>query len=248
MEWKHKTSLEWLKNRQQYLTASDIKTLIPFTSSGRKRKVTELDYLKVYAKKLTRLTDKDCWSYGAAARGHLLEPYAIASYNNTSKNLPPLYHWDDISISHDSHGLAYSPDALDITPEQMKKVLPQVLGEVKSYNAERHLITAMTPKEKLEERWQIATAMAVSSTIKKAYLILYNPDINVRFSQLYIIEFTREDLANEIEIISDIETKWLEFCGPGKLKSPTATVQYTSFVSSKTIEQEIEQYQKLNPM
>ena len=34
MEWKHKCDLGWLTERQKYLTASDIKSLIPFTKTS----------------------------------------------------------------------------------------------------------------------------------------------------------------------------------------------------------------------
>ena len=79
MDWKHKCSLDWLRERQRYLTATDVKSLIPVTKTGRPRKITDMERLKVRASKMVTLTEEDCWSYGAAARGHLLEPYAILS-------------------------------------------------------------------------------------------------------------------------------------------------------------------------
>ena len=81
MNWEHKCSLEWLLERQKYLTASDIKSLVPVTRTGRPRKVDDEAYFRVLASKLTKLTSEDCWSFGAAARGHILEPYAIDALN-----------------------------------------------------------------------------------------------------------------------------------------------------------------------
>lgn len=246
MDWKHRVSLDWMKERQSHLTASEVKALLPFTSTGKKRKITDADYLKVYAGKIKRLTEEDCWSYGAAARGHLLEPYAIEAYNSLGQ-FPKLYHWDDELIGGDLYSLSYSPDALDLET-RMKRKQPKVLGEVKSYTAERHLLTAMKPKEELEERWQIATAMAVSPSIERAYLILYNPDIRVPCAQMYIMGYYREDLLEEIEQVRKIETKWLDFVRSNCLDSSTALKQGSSFSTWQVIEDELKQRQRLNPM
>lgn len=210
MEWKHKCSLAWMQERQKFLTASDVKALLPYTATGRAKKITEEDYLKVYAKKAVQLTEADCISRGAAARGHILEPFAIDAYNaNRNKDMPRLYHWDDIVIAGPQYHLGYSPDALDISMLSRKK--PMFLGEVKCYSPERHLSVARMDKTKCEERWQIATAMAVSPTIKSAWLILFNPDMKDKDNRLYVKSWVRCELEDEIEAIKDVERKWLDF-------------------------------------
>lgn len=211
MEWKHKCSLEWMNERQKFLTASDVKALLPYTATGRAKKITEEDYLKVYAKKAIQLTEADCISRGAAARGHILEPFAIEEYNvNRNKVMPKLYHWDDIVvIKGPQYHLAYSPDALDIPV--MTKEKPTLLGEVKCYSPERHLSVARMDKMKCEERWQVATAMAVSPTIKTASLILFNPDMKNISNRLFVKSWDRCELEKEIEAIENIEKKWLDF-------------------------------------
>lgn len=211
-KWFHKCDLGWLKARQKYLTATDVKDLLPFTKTGRKRTITDEHYLKVLAGKMVNLTADDCVSTGAAARGHILEPYAIDMCNE--ENIDRLYHWDDVVITRtnpDPFSLAFSPDAADY--KQGNYGMPavaidgiKVIGEVKSYSPERHMIAGYTPKGELEERWQIATAMAVCESIEEAYLLFYNPSMR---NQLYIVDYNRADLADEIEAVLEVEKKWL---------------------------------------
>lgn len=246
MDWKHKVSINWMRDRQEHITASEIRSLIPLTAGGNTRKVTETEYLKVYSKKVACITEADCWSFGAAARGHILEPYAVQTFNGISGKLPTLYHWDDVLIGNGKkHGLSYSPDALDI--EMGDTAQPTVLGEVKSYGTERHLVTAQTPKEKLEERWQIATAMAVSPTIEEAYLILFNPDVKVTAGQVYVVRFDRASLESEIETVLEVEQKWLDYVRKGPLESLIAMWQGKSACSTEYIEGAVSMRQRLNP-
>lgn len=216
VKWFHKCDLEWLKARQQCLTATDVKDLLPVTKTGRKRTIGDEQYFKVLSRKLVNLTEDNCLSTGAAARGHILEPYAIDRYNEEDFGGNEwLWHWDDIVITRENHvwgGLAFSPDALDVKPENravmdmLGLLNPKVIGEVKSYAAEKHLLYGHTPKEDLEERWQIATAMAVCPTIETAYLLFYNPSMR---EQLYIVDYDRSDLADEIAMIEQVEQDWL---------------------------------------
>jgi hypothetical protein len=219
-KWFHKCDLEWLKARRKYLTATDVKDLLPFTKTGRKRTITDEHYLKVFAGKLVNLTEDDCISTGAAARGHILEPYAIERYNEEDFGSNTwLYHWDDIVITQPNAGplsLAFSPDAMNNKPSfydgsiiAIDKLIDgniKTIGEVKSYSPERHMLAGYTPKDKLEERWQIATAMAVCESIDEAYLLFYNPSMR---NQLYIVDYDRADLADEIEAVLEVEKNWL---------------------------------------
>lgn len=215
-KWFHKCDPAWLKARQMYLTATDVKELLPFTKTGRKRTITDENYLKVFAGKMVNLTENDCISIGAAARGHILEPYAIDRYNEVDIGSNTwLYHWDDIIVTRFNpypYSLAFSPDAMSYDSSRYfgKTVIAidgvKVIGEVKSYSPERHTIAGHTPKEDLEERWQIATAMAVCKSIEEAYLLFYNPSMQ---NQLYIVDYSRIDLENEIEAVLEVEKNWL---------------------------------------
>lgn len=248
MQWKHKCKLDWLIERHNYLSASEVMALVPVTKTGRPRKVTDLDYLKVYANKLTELTEEDCWSYNEMARGHLLEPYAIKSFNELG--LDELFHWDDRIVASGIPGsLAFSPDALDVPMGEERAIVKATsIGEVKSYNASRHFTTAQMPRGEIEERWQIATAMAVANKIDDGYLILYNPNVIKRY-QLYVVEFDRMSLENEIEMILEVEDKWKDFIAsmPCDVSKVDGRFFGPSVDSFEDIVEEIEQRQRLNP-
>lgn len=220
MKWYHKCSIEWLKARQGFLTATDIKELLPVTKTGRKRVVGDEAKLKVVSRKLANISEEDCISTGAAARGHVLEPYAIEAYNNNVMNEYKLYHWDDVIIAPPNHrfgGLGFSPDALDFEQPAWarNKVVLEIgygdikeIGEVKSYGAENHILRGYTDKKELEERWQLATAMAVCPSIDVAHLIFFNPSMK---NQMFVADYERADLADEISIILEIEDDWLKW-------------------------------------
>lgn len=218
-KWNHKCDLEWLKARQKCLTATDIKELLPVTKTGRARTVSDENYYKVLARKKITLTEDDCISTGVMARGHILEPYAIDMFNEKYAKKQLLYHWDDLVVVRRDHllldlGLGFSPDALDIQmPDRSSSTVygaePKALGEVKSYSAERHYICGHTDKTKLEERWQIAAAMAVCPTIEEAFLIFFNPSMTT--DQMFVVWYGRSDLKDEIQTCLDIEKSMGEF-------------------------------------
>lgn len=227
-KWKHVCSLKWMRARQKYLTASDVKALLPVTTTGRPRKVTDRERLKVWASKLPKLTVDDCVSTGAAARGHILEPFAIDKWNKDAACT--LCYWDDVVIYGDVPGLsvqpAFSPDALSVSmpkgvvelPES--KLLPKLtLGEVKCYSHERHILTAYTAPEELEERWQIAHAMYTSSAITEGWLILFDPSMGA--TQMFSTRYARADLADEISKIGDVVEEYDDFVKRNKLTEMT---------------------------
>ena len=220
MDWKHQTSLEWMKARQPYLNASEIKDLVPVTATGRSRKITDKDYERIYLAKQRVLTNEDTYSTGAMARGHILEPYAIAEFNqhreaiqvNIKDFIPKMYHWDDVVVFDSDLMTAFSPDGYNIEQIPGVKIESESLPpdasaiiEVKSYNPSRHLEAINVDKNKMEERWQIATAMVIDRGIDHAFLVHYNPSLT---QGLIINEYKRSDLADEIELVYDVCLNW----------------------------------------
>lgn len=217
MQWYHECDIAWLRARANYLTATDIKELLPVTKTGRKRAVTKEQFISVYARKMKFLTQEDCASTGAAARGHILEPYAVNFFNEHASidHGVRLYHWDDVVLPETDTTeivLAFSPDACDINRELLGCVdmlsRPRVIGEIKSYSPSKHMTLGFTDKKELEERWQIATAMACRDSIERGLLILYNPSMTY---QMFVKEYDRDSLKKELEIISEIREQWAEF-------------------------------------
>lgn len=249
MEWKHKCSLEWLQERQRYLTATDIKSLIPVTKTGRPRKITDMDRIKVFAKKHVTLTEEDCWSYGVAARGHLLEPYAIDALNDylidvCGATKQEFFHWDDEVVRAPGSLLAFSPDAMDIPQLHNPAAVAHKIAEVKSYAPDKHMLTGFTPMGEIEERWQIATAMATLDTIEEAYLVLFNPSMTL--NRLFVIKYDRDYLSEEIKIVHEIAHEWTDFLFRW-LEVPTGTDVYNVTLDEKDIIDQLERAQRLNP-
>lgn len=253
MKWQHECKLDWLKARQSFLTATDVADLLPFTKTGKPRTVTPEMYRKVLSRKLVDLGPSDCVSVGAAARGHLLEPYAIDQLNYLIEYAPVLlkanskfYHWDDCLVRRAvTNKLAFSPDACDIEqpPDTIVTAHPTMIAEVKSYSAERHVVCGYTSKDRLEERWQIATAMAVCDSIKLAYVVFFNPSYK---TPVYLFEYTREDLEDEIEEVKKVEKAWDDYLVTGG--SPIDSFAINVDISEKEIIEDIIEKEKLSPV
>lgn len=218
MKWYHKCNLDWLRARQEYLTASDIVSILPVTPTGKKRSETirKQAMLNIYADKHRRLSDDDVCSYGAMARGHVLEPYAIEAYKESTHYagyLRGLAHWDDVLVCDLARGLAYSPDAIDVPITaaddtdgyrnawlNASRIAPTNIVEVKCYGSAAHYATAYKDFMECEERWQLAVAMAVSPTIETAQLVLFNPEA---CHELFIKHYSRFILSDEVDLIRE---------------------------------------------
>ena len=247
MRWHHEACEQWLAERKKYLTASEIQRLLPTTPTGRKRDVESVQ-LAVWAEKQAGVTQEDIESKAAAARGHLLEPYAIAAFNAIAQRTQ-LYHWDNMLVYD---GLtAYSPDALDvpmlgdepILPALERQFHPSVLGEVKSYAPKTHYLIAKSDKADLDERWQIATAMHVSPMIDQAHLILYNPNVK---HPLFVHSYTRAELSSELQVVSEVVEAYWEAV-PGIEFGFNMNVLSYDGPSEQEIIEELQQGMQLNP-
>lgn len=212
MKWYHEVDREWLAARKNYVTASDIRKLLPVTAGGRARTAAVVDeaYMKVWAEKQCAITDEDVCSTGAAARGHLLERFAIIEFNKLGL-ASPIFHWDD-TLVYSTDGVSCSPDGLNIIqPEGCPKVLKTVFGatemvEVKSYGSTAHYICgAFTSKEKLEERWQVATAFYTMPSLVYGWILFYNPSAA---NPLFHVGYSRKELAEEMEMIAKINIEY----------------------------------------
>lgn len=255
MKWYHVCDLEWLKERQKHLCASDIKKLLPFTKTGRPKKITDLDRAQVYASKLKMLTADDCVSVGAAARGHMLEPYAVAAFNKFAEdNSYPIRfeHWDDCVIAEPGRLLAYSPDAMNF--KQPDDAIPLCLTslhsadyilEIKSYNVDAHVAAILSDKSELEERWQLATAMAADHNIKGAWIAFFNPSL--KEAKLGVFDYDRMDLYDEINTVEQIEAEYEDFIKRDPFNLPNIGYMLGSSFDEENIVAEIEETERLNP-
>lgn len=268
MKWEHKVNEEWMRMRRYFLCASDIRKLVPFTASGRPKKITDIDRIRILSNKLKFIGDNDCVSTGAAARGHILEPFAIEDFNIYLAEIGNVdmrfHHWDDVMIADripgDYRGMSFSPDGMNVSQDFHEGFvlsnleLPTNLKivEVKSYSTEKHIICGLTNKMELEERWQIATAMFVCSQITEAYLLFYDPSC---FKKMFVKKYTRFDLEDELEIIDDIIDEWEDFIDRMRLpdmesdhwNDENSVVIDGNMIDMYDIEKRLERASRFNP-
>lgn len=249
--------MEWMQERQLHLGASEARKLVPLTATGRPRKITDKDYLDILASKMVYISQDMCESTGAAARGHILEPFAVEAFNDAKIFNKKMYHWDDFMIYRSGvRSLSYSPDSLDIDQREFEKTTsgvsaladllkPKLLVEVKSYSMNHHVLIGNSDKKLLEERWQIATAMFVSPSIEKAALVLFNPETSSDWKQSALMwhEYKRADLQDEMDELRKVERNWQTFVHDYKIPENHKVCKF----KPGEIEEILEKRAKLNP-
>ena len=228
MEWRHEVSIDWLKARRDVVTATELvglksgfTKLTKAQSAGTK---VAPAFAALWGQKHSNM-EPDPVSYGAAARGHFMESYAVEDYvRATGKEF---YHWDDCIICN--NGLGFSPDAMDIIQKypdvklEVKRgslesadgkreqvVMPKSILEIKSYGIDNHMKNMVVDKMSLKERYQIAVAMMVLPTIEEGTLVQYCPMLE-EFS-MFARTYTREELEDEINELSEILDVWNKTC------------------------------------
>ena len=195
--------------RKQVLTATDFITLKSSISKASKASLEGETLLPAFAGVWMEkhsdpvLGEEDLWSYGPAARGHIIEPYAVDVYAKlTGKKF---HHWDDVVVC--DNGLGFSPDAvLNMKcPEpgafNAQEFTVQEILEVKCYSAENHGKAIATKPSGYKERYQIAWAMYVCPYIKYGTLLFYNPSAAVK---IHTVRYHRDDLQKEIELCAQV--------------------------------------------
>ena len=228
MDWWHESSPGWMLARRDVITASEIRScLSAYNRATEDQKAGRVLLPAFAALWLEKQAEKapDTWSQGAAARGHIAEPFAVADYNSNHEarewDLPPMYHWDDVIIK--SGGCGWSPDGCTIPMEsyepellvsggklvtkagrEWQASLPTGFIEIKSYEPERHMKCMLTPKEKLDERWQMAVAFHVVPALETGVILFYSVNTDYSFE----VVFERGDLKAEIDQVGKMVDLW----------------------------------------
>ena len=212
--WQHDVSQDWLLMRKGYLCASEIGRLAKDARRVLDEKLKLMDsavFRDVIADKLS--SDFDERSYGAAARGHIMEPEAVAWWNSTmAETQGRMYHWDDCLLT--SGVVAFSPDAMNVPqPEGITVTFPTEgmtsVMEIKSYSSAQHLKRLVQHSQdpmSLPELWQLATAMYVCPKVTVARLLMWAPQLD----DVHVFEYAREDLADMVREIEYIEDLYVE--------------------------------------
>lgn len=222
--WYYEASEKWLLSRKLVLTATEVVALLPelkrVRKSGLKKLPDELGggefslaCAGIWAEKTsTRKPDLYAPS-NEAARGHVLEPYAVLEFNRASGS--DMKHWDDCIICS-KDGLGFSPDALDIECNKYAeegffpvegieqgffgKPAKRML-EVKCYSEKHHTEMLLEPKEEHKERYQVAVGMTVLPTIEVGAIVFYNPNARI---QMIVNTYKQEELESEIKDVKEI--------------------------------------------
>lgn len=225
MRYEHEVSLDWLRARQGYLTASDVCRMLADIQRLREGKV-KLERCRSFAKTLGSKTNRfpETGSpSSAAARGHFMEPYAVEEWEAVRRE--GMSHWDDFLLASDDTLLAFSPDALNVrqpmgvvrsvdeggrfADDFGEPVSPTALLEVKCYDEGSHFQRKLDAMAGVlpDERWQVAVAMAVCPCIERGTVVWYAPQCGDWFDET----FERDDMEEEIETALEAARLWRDF-------------------------------------
>lgn len=215
--WTYEAGLDWVLARKRYLTATDIVSLLPELKRIKKSGLKESEYGKyspacagIWAEK-TADTEPDLFApSNDAARGHVLEPYALQEFNRLTKD--SIYPWDDMLVVDEERKFGFSPDGLNVKqPIEYGGVIPASslkdeclvtkMVEVKCYAPKRHTEALLEDRFEHKERYQIAVAMDVLQSIGIGAVIWFNPSAR---KQIIVETYKRDDLANEISDVEEI--------------------------------------------
>ena len=244
-KWSHNCDINWLRARQKVVTATELKELKAAYDKATKAELfgdkVNTKVAGLWAEK--QATDLDTYSSGPAARGHILESYAVAECNNMLGT--KFVWWDDFLIS--SGFVGFSPDALDV-PQPLDTYSchyselanqPEHMLEIKSYGPKNHVASCLTKHGSHQERWQLAGAMLVCPTIKDACLFFYNPDLA---HACHPVIYERADLESEIDTLREIQAwvyKQFALCDqqlPGGLRLYTEEDIYKEFQEEQRLD------------
>lgn len=225
LRYRHEVSLDWLRERQRYLTASDVRLMAADAKAvkeGRKKLLQCRSFARVLGSKMNASPSVEAPS-SAAARGHFMEPYAVEEWE--ALNRRGLRHWDDFLLANDD-GLAFSPDALDVDQPSGVSIVVSTTGsfvlgeyivrptrmlEVKCYEDGAHFQRKLDVRSGrvlgLDERWQVAMGMAVCPAIETGTIMFYAPQCNDWFD----VTFGRSELEDEMDFILYMNELWRQF-------------------------------------
>lgn len=218
--WTHNVSAEWLEARRTVLAATDVASLMPEYKRSLKKDPGTLmpGSAALWASKHSA-GDLDTSSPSpAAARGHIMEPWAVESWN--AQVAKKFYHWDDCIICNSTLGLGFSPDAMDIMQVYSDARLevssdgkflvnagmqscdvPTEIMEIKSYDVPRHMKAVIADKMDHDELMQIALAFIVLPKLEKARLLWFCPDAPI---SMHVETYTADDLQDQMQSIMEL--------------------------------------------
>lgn len=222
MRWYHETDPSWLLARRDVITATELKScLSAYNKATNEQKAGDIllpAFASIWAKKQAS-SGIDTFSSGPAARGHIVEPYAILDFNQNNPDVQDMYHWDDVILKR--RDIGWSPDGMNVPQDTIchemhvkddcmidsnnfEHPLPTEFIEVKSYEPDQHIKRILTMPSKLDERWQMACAFETVPSLQKGYLLFYSVNTDLSFCCTY----SRDDLKDEILQVEKMVDLW----------------------------------------
>lgn len=227
--WHHEVSAEWLSARQQVITATDVVNLLPeykrYVKAGSPDDRIFPGFAALWCKKHSDVY-LDTSSTDAAARGHIMEPYAVDSWNRQAD--PKFHHWDDCIITKGNIG--FSPDATDCQQPagitHMSDFFMEIeeIMEVKCYMPEQHMKSFIEGHMDHKEIMQVAMAFKVLDKLEVARILWFCPGAPI---SMFEEHYTRQELSQEIGTIRkviEVYEKQAELCDQ---KVPNLKAMYT---------------------
>ena len=212
-DWFHQVDAKWLEARRDCITATEIQKLV---SPYKRRSKKDAEAGRIIPAFAALWGDKNSsWpidpdSFGAAARGHVMEPYAVEEHNRIGHD--EMFHWDDCVIVNGSVG--FSPDAMDVPQDGIDAVKIDVkdmpgevrrILEVKSFEPAGHMKAIATPKMERDQLMQLAVAFHVLPSLEEAVLVFFCPPCRI---PIYEETYTRDDLKELIGLVGDIDREY----------------------------------------
>lgn len=221
--WHHDVSAEWLEARKSVLTATDIAGLVPEYKRYLKRGDPDAISPGFAALWCTKNSDimPDTASTDAAARGHIMEPYAVRAWNAQAS--PTFYHWDDCIVTRCGL-LGFSPDAMTVMQDTVyprmealangimshdMHVIPEPaeVMEVKCYSPDQHMKSIIEGRMEHKELMQLAMAFAVLPNLQKARILWYCPGAPI---PMFHEEYVPDDLHDQTRLIVEIAEVYMK--------------------------------------
>jgi len=186
-------SEEWLEARKGRITGSKLKDL--HAARGKKKD----GFYQLIADRLT-LADDD-GDASSRDRGHEQEEAALDLFEQTTgkKVVRDCGMW----VHDDNDNIAISPDGAI-----KKRGIFVEACEVKCLSAKNHLRAIIENDIGSGFEMQVTQYFVVNEHLKKLYFIFYDPRIAAK--PMHVIEFTREQLAEDIKYYTEFEENMLE--------------------------------------
>ena len=217
--WQHEVSAEWLKARQSVLTATEVAGLLPeykrYLKAG-SPDVPTPGFSAIWCQKHSDVYLDTSSPSSAAARGHIMEPYAIEEWNRQAA--PTFYHWDDCVICNGMFG--FSPDGmqlpqmtndarLEVTSDgkflvaasQMHYDTPTETMEIKSYDPAQHMKAIVEDRMEHKELMQLAMDFVVLPKLEATRILWFCPGAPI---SMFTEKYSRDDLHDQIHWILEI--------------------------------------------